>query len=77
MSEQSVRPGSGFVLLSGTPTKLKVRGVLVQTAGDMAILMADGSSNAGYVVAVTAGMQFPYQARATVTGNTAVLLGVL
>jgi hypothetical protein len=50
--------------------------VLVQTAGNMGLVMADGTTNDADLVAVEAGQLFPFSAIARSVSNTAVLLAL-
>lgn len=65
-------PANGATALAKPP-----KGILVQTAGNMGLTMADGTTNDAALVAVTAGQWFhglsPVKASAS---NTAVLLAV-
>jgi len=70
--------GRGFIALpaASDPLTNPTSGVLVKTAGNMGLVMADGTDNNSALVAVTAGMYFPFQAVAVSSSNTAVLLGI-
>jgi hypothetical protein len=43
----------------------------------MGLVFADGSNNDSALVAVTAGMYFPFQVVAVSPNNTATVLGIL
>ncbi len=71
--------GLGFVVLPTQAPYLATacRAVLIQVAGNMGVVLADGSSNDNALVAVTAGMFFPIQAVGLSPSNTAQVIGVL
>ena len=65
----------GVLPAAGSPLPLPAKGILVQTAGNMGLVMADGSTNDSDLVAVTAGEFFwGLGAVAVSASNTAVLL---
>lgn len=65
----------GVLPAAGSPLPLPCKGILVQTAGNMGLVMADGSTNNAALVAVTAGQFFwGVGAIAVSAANTAVLL---
>lgn len=70
--------GNGVIALPAAASALDypVAGVLVHTAGNMGLIFADGTSSESHLVAVTAGMYFPFRAVAVSASNTAGLWGV-
>ena len=78
LSAPQLRGGTGFATLpaASTPLAVSVMGVVVVTAGNMGLVLADGSNNDSNLIAVTAGMFFPFQAVAVSASNTAGVLGI-
>lgn len=70
----------GFVTLpavGAAPLSQPVRSVVVITAGNLALTLADGSNNSASVIPVTASpYPLPYAAIGLATNNTAVVLGL-
>lgn len=72
--------GSGFVTIpaiGGTPLPVPVRSIVVLTAGNLSVVLADGSNNSANVIPVTASpYPLPYGVVALATNNTAVIIGL-
>lgn len=65
----------GVLPAAGSPLPLPAKGILVQTDGNMGVVMADGTDNDDDLVAVTAGQFFwGLGAVSGSSSNTAVLL---
>ena len=71
--------GLGFVALPTQAPYLTTacRAVWVTTAGNLGLVLADGTNNDAQLVAVTASQFFPVQAIGLSPSNTAVVIGVL
>lgn len=75
----SFSPGgswAGVLPAAESPLTVGTRMVIVQTAGNMGLVLSDGSTNNTELIAVTAGMVFNLAAIAVSAANTAVVLGV-
>lgn len=77
---QSLAPYRGAVAVpasGSTPLVTPTRGLVVHTAGNLGVIMADGSSTDAHLVAVTAGMIFPYAVTGLSASNTAGVWGLI
>lgn len=64
-------PASGAGALT-TPT----RGIVITTAGNLGVELADGTTNNTQLIAVVAGNVFPFAVVRQSAANTAVMLGL-
>lgn len=72
-------PAVGFVpipLHSDSALSTPSRGIVVTAAGNLGVKLADGTDNNADLIAVTPGMQFPYQAVQKTSLNTAGFIGL-
>jgi hypothetical protein len=75
----STSPARGFIAVpasGGTALTTPTRGLVVTTAGNLGVLMADGTDNNTQLVAVTAGQILQLQVVKHTALNTAVVLGL-
>lgn len=78
-ADKTGAPALGFVAIpvAASPLTHPTRGVLITTAGNLGVVMADGSDNDSQLVAVTAGMVLPLCVLSFSASNTAAALGLL
>jgi hypothetical protein len=79
LNAANTAPASGFVTIpaiGGTALEVPTRAIVISTAGNLAVVMADGSDNSATVIAVTAGQIYPFEVTKYATNNTAVALGL-
>lgn len=75
-----LNPGHGFVAVpasNATALANPTRAIIVTTAGNLGVVMADGTNNNSQVVAVTVtGQPIPLAVTQTTANNTATILGI-
>lgn len=70
-------PSTGFVEIpSSSPLTTASRGIVITAAGNLVVKQVDGTDNSNSPIAVTPGMQFPWQVVQKLAGNTAGVLGL-
>lgn len=72
-------PATGFVAMPesiGTALAVPPRAIIITSAGNLGVAMADGSNNNAKLIAVTAGLILPLRAVQLTVGNTAGVLGL-
>jgi hypothetical protein len=77
-ADKTSSPALGFTAIPahGSPLTHPTRGLVITTAGNLGVVMADGSDNDSQLIAVTAGMVFPFCVLSFSTSNTAAALGL-
>ncbi len=72
-------PAFGFVTMptsSQTALANPVRGLVITSAGNLAVVLANGTTNNGQVIPVSAGAVYPLAAIQLGSNNTAGVLGL-
>lgn len=72
-------PATGFIVLplsTETPLVVPPRSVIITSAGNLGLALADGTNNNSQLIAVTAGLVLPLRAIQRTVGNTAGVLGL-
>jgi hypothetical protein len=72
-------PAFGFVTMptsAQTALTNPVRGLLITSAGNLAVVLANGTSNNGQVIPVSAGAVYPLAAIQLGSNNTCGVLGL-
>ena len=78
-ADKTGAPALGFVVIpvAASPLKVPTRGILITTAGNLGVVMADGSDNDSALVAVAAGQVLPLCVLSFSTSNGAGAIGLV